>query len=175
MRKIKQGDTAQVWCKAYTDGACSGNPGAGGWAVMLEIWPICIIEHGGEDETTNNRMELLAVVKAMREFLTNERLRRACEGLEVKSDSAYVVNAVNQQWIYKWRLKNWTKDDGSSIANVDLWQEFFKLHCKFEKHNIPIRFIKVKGHAGVYGNEAVDWIAHEESQRRRKRNGKRRN
>ena len=166
---------AQVWCKAYTDGACSGNPGAGGWAVMLELWPVCVIEHGGEDETTNNRMELLAVIKALEAFLSNRALRDGHAGLEVKSDSAYVVNAVNQEWVSKWKLKNWTKNDGSAVANADLWRRLSKLRAKFTEQGVLLRFVKVKGHSGELGNEAVDWFAHEESQtRRRSRNGKKR-
>ena len=127
----------------YTDGACSNNPGKGGWCAILIYKGIKKTLSGAEDETTNNRMELLAVIKGL------EALKEVCNAI-VYSDSAYVVNAFLEGWIYNWQFKNWTKK-GGEIKNLDLWQTLFNLT---KTHNV--KFIKVKGHSDNEFNNLCD-------------------
>ena len=131
----------------YTDGACSGNPGPGGWAAVL-------ISNGREKElsgaealTTNNRMELLAAAEAL------EALNAPCS-VALHSDSAYLVNAFNDRWIAGWQARGWKKADKSPVLNRDLWE---RLVAQNERHDV--RWVKVKGHAGVPMNERVDGLA----------------
>lgn len=125
----------------YTDGACSCNPGPGGWGAILMYNGKEKRISGGEEMTTNNRMELLAVINAL------SCLKEKCE-VEVFSDSAYVVNAYLQNWVKEWKAKGWRKK-GSPIKNLELWQQLDSLvsqHC--------LKFVKVKGHSdNVYNNE----------------------
>lgn len=137
----------------YTDGACSGNPGPGGFGVVLVYNGREKEISGGEKETTNNRMELTAVVTAL------EALKEACE-VEVVSDSKYVVDAINKGWLDSWQKKNWKKADGKMALNVDLWQRLLPL---LEKHNVS--FSWVKGHDGHGYNERCDALAVAESQK----------
>lgn len=131
----------------YTDGACSGNPGAGGWGAILiyngHERELC----GGEKQTTNNRMELMAVIKGL------QALKYACR-VEVYSDSAYTVNAFVNGWISAWEKNGWKKADNKAVLNVDLWQELLKLSQKHE-----LTFKKVKGHADNEYNNRCDALA----------------
>ena len=131
----------------YTDGACSGNPGPGGWAAVLVAngreKEIC----GAEPLTTNNRMELLAAAEAL------EALNAPCT-VALHSDSAYLVNAFNDRWIAGWQRRGWTKADKSPVLNRDLWE---RLVAQDARHTV--RWVKVKGHAGVPMNERVDGLA----------------
>lgn len=131
----------------YTDGACSGNPGPGGWAAILSFRGVEKEISGGEPSTTNNRMELQAVIEALK------RLTKPCRVL-LHSDSAYVVNAFKLGWIDNWQKKNWKNSAGSPVANRDLWEELLKLT---QRHDV--RFIKVKGHADDAMNNRVDQLA----------------
>lgn len=131
----------------YTDGACSGNPGKGGWGAILGFNGVEKEISGGERETTNNRMEVTAVIEGLK------RLKEPCE-VEVYSDSAYTVNAFEQGWIYSWKKSNWKKGDGKSVLNTDLWQELYDL-TKIHK----VTFIKVKGHADNEKNNRCDELA----------------
>ena len=125
----------------YTDGACSGNPGAGGYGAILIYKGIEKELSGGERETTNNRMEIYAVIAGLR------CLREPCE-VTVYSDSAYTVNAFNEGWIFGWMKNGWKKADNKPVLNAELWQELYSLT---QKHKV--RFVKVKGHAdNVYNN-----------------------
>ena len=134
----------------YTDGACSGNPGAGGYCAILRYNDREKILSGGEKETTNNRMELMAVIIGL------ECLKEGCE-VDVYSDSAYVVNAFVQDWISFWVLNNWRTKGKSQVLNVDLWQRLLK---QLERHKV--NWNKVKGHADNELNNKCDMIARSE-------------
>ena len=119
----------------YTDGACSGNPGPGGWASILMAGGAKKELSGGEPDTTNNRMELMAVIQGLR------ALKRPCK-VDIYSDSAYVVNAFEQNWLEKWTRNGWKNSAKAEVANSDLWKELLSLTTM---HNVT--FHKVKGHA----------------------------
>lgn len=134
----------------YTDGACKGNPGRGSWAAIL-IWKnsdSVIKEISGVfEQTTNNRMELTAVVEALKS------LKKKCN-VTIYSDSAYIVNAFQQNWVAKWQRNGWKTADKSPVKNQELWEDILD-HCSHHH----VRFEKVKGHAGVHYNERVDQLA----------------
>ena len=131
----------------YTDGACSGNPGAGGYGAIL-IYKVLEKEiSGGEPLTTNNRMEIYAVIAGL------ECLKEKCR-VNIYSDSAYTVNAFTQNWLEGWIRNGWRKADGKEVANSDLWQRLYDLT---ELHEV--RFIKVKGHADNAYNNRCDELA----------------
>ena len=131
----------------YTDGACSGNPGPGGWGAILRYKGQEKELSGGEPMTTNNRMELMAVIVAL------EALNRPCE-VEVHSDSQYVVNAFNKHWIDGWKKRGWKTANKQPVKNRDLWE---RLLAAKSKHKVE--FIWVKGHAGHELNERCDELA----------------
>ena len=136
---------------AYTDGACSGNPGPGGWGVLLRAMDgeTVLKERelkGGEADTTNNRMELLAAINAL------ETLERASE-ITVVTDSAYVKNGVTS-WIFSWKKKGWRTAANKPVANVELWQ---RLDTAQARHRVTWEW--VKGHAGHPENERADELA----------------
>lgn len=133
----------------YTDGACSGNPGVGGWGAVLIFGEIKREISGGERETTNNRMEITAVIEGL------ERLKYPCH-VDVYSDSAYTVNAFTEGWVYGWRKNDWRKADGKAVLNDDLWKKLFELTQKHE-----VVFHKVKGHADNELNNRCDFLARE--------------
>ena len=130
----------------YTDGACSGNPGAGGWACILVYRNIEKELCGGLPDTTNNRMELTAVIKGL------SILKEPCE-VALYTDSKYVLEGATK-WLQGWQEKNWEKADKKPVLNVDLWQELSKL---LAQHKIDWQW--VKGHAGDPYNERVDALA----------------
>lgn len=131
----------------YTDGACSGNPGPGGYGAILMLDGYRRELSGGEAHTTNNRMELLAAVAAL------EALKKPC-AVELYSDSSYLVNAFKNHWIGSWQKNGWRKADNKSVLNQDLWEKLVELTSK---HNVT--FIKVKGHADNEWNNRCDQIA----------------
>lgn len=131
----------------YTDGACSGNPGPGGWCAILIYKGIKKVLKGFEKYTTNNRMELKAVVEALK------ALKEPCKVI-IYSDSAYIVNAVNQNWIEKWQKNGWKTSEKEEVKNIDLWNELVEL-MKIHK----VTFEKVKGHADSELNNLCDRIA----------------
>jgi ribonuclease HI len=137
----------------YTDGACSGNPGPGGWGAILMMGNVRKEISGGSENTTNNIMELSAVIEALK------LLKRPCK-VNVFSDSAYVVNAFNQKWIYGWIKKNWRTAGGDSVKNKELWQELYSLT---KVHDVT--FNKVKGHADNEFNNRCDEMAVAESKK----------
>ncbi len=131
----------------YTDGACRGNPGPGGFGAVLVYGTREKEISGGEAHTTNNRMELRAVIAAL------AALKEPCE-VTLTSDSRYVVEAVNNGWAAAWRANGWRKSDRSQALNTDLWEELLAL---LERHDV--RFVWVKGHAGHPFNERCDRLA----------------
>ena len=131
----------------YTDGACSGNPGAGGYGAILIYKGLEKEISGGEPLTTNNRMEIYAVIAGV------ECLKEKCR-VNIYSDSAYTVNAFTQNWLEGWIRNGWRKADGKEVANSDLWQRLYDLT---ELHEV--RFIKVKGHADNAYNNRCDELA----------------
>lgn len=140
----------------YTDGACEPNPGEGGWACILIYKGIEKVLSGYSQQSTNNIMELTAVVKGL------EALKEPCI-VNIYSDSAYVVNAFTKNWIDSWIRNNWITSAGQKVANTELWEELMKL-SKVHKLN----FIKVKGHSNNLNNERCDRIAVNEIKKRRK-------
>ena len=131
----------------YTDGACSGNPGIGGWGAVLFYGEIMKEISGFAENTTNNQMELTAAIKAL------EMLKYPCE-VDLYSDSAYLVNAFNEEWITSWQMNGFRNASKKPVANVDLWQsliEYNNLH--------KITWIKVKGHADNKYNNRCDQLA----------------
>ena len=137
----------------YTDGACSGNPGPGGWAAILIAGNYKKELSGGEALTTNNRMELSGVINGLR------ALTRPCK-VTIYSDSAYVVNAFNQNWIGKWMTNGWKNSAKAEVANADLWKELAVLTATHQ-----VTFSKVKGHADDELNNRCDELAVAESRK----------
>ena len=151
--------------RIYTDGACSENPGPGGWAsVWMSDNNIKVIS-GCNPKTTNNQMELTAVVVSLRkvvDFLTTSSNPWVSKEYEIYSDSAYVVNSINNNWIERWRLNGWKTSKGDDVKNVELWMECLKLLSQIKRMGIKITFIKVKGHSGDTLNEYADEVAKKE-------------
>lgn len=133
--------------KVFTDGACSGNPGPGGWGAILKYGGQEKELSGGEEQTTNNRMELTAVIKAL------SALKEPCE-VELVSDSKYVIDSIQKGWVYSWQKNNWVKSDKKPALNVDLWEQLLPL---LKTHKVTYRWIK--GHAGYAENERCDRLA----------------
>ena len=131
----------------YTDGACSGNPGLGGYGGILIYNEIKKEYSGSELQTTNNRMEVLAVIVGLKQ------LKYPCK-VEIYSDSAYTVNAFVNGWIYAWKKSGWKKADGKAVSNIDLWVELYSLSQTHE-----ITFHKVAGHADNELNNRCDELA----------------
>lgn len=131
----------------YTDGACSGNPGPGGWGAILMYGEHKLEISGGEQHTTNNRMELTGPIEALR------KLNTPCD-VELYSDSAYIVNAFIKGWLINWQRKNWIKSDKKPVENQDLWKEILSLTAI---HNV--KWIKVRGHADNEFNNRCDELA----------------
>lgn len=134
----------------YTDGACKGNPGPGGWGVLMKSGTVVKEMFGGERSTTNNRMELLAVIKAL------EALKRPCHVL-LHADSQYVLKGMTE-WLAGWKAKGWKTASKQPVKNVDLWQELDALVSQ-SGHRIEWRW--VKGHDGDPGNERADELANQ--------------
>ncbi len=132
----------------YTDGACKGNPGVGGWGALLAYNETQKSICGGEKDTTNNRMELMAAIKAL------ELLKRPCD-IELWTDSNYVKNGITK-WITAWKKNNWKNSSKKDVANKDLWQQ---LEQATLLHTVSWNW--VKGHSGHLGNEIADTLANE--------------
>ena len=135
----------------YTDGACLGNPGAGGWGAIIRDGKDERVLSGGELHTTNNRMELTAVIRALSTL-------EGRQDVTVTTDSAYVVNAIKQGWLQTWKAHGWRKKTGGTAKNNDLWNE---LDFLLKKHNVEFEW--VKGHNGHPENERCDAIAEREA------------
>ncbi len=132
----------------YTDGACRGNPGPGGWGVLMSYQDSRKTLNGHEAETTNNRMELTAAIKGL------AALRRQCN-IELYTDSKYVLQGIND-WIVNWKKNGWKTASKKAVKNADLWQ---KLDAETSRHRIDWRW--VKGHSGNPGNETADQLANQ--------------
>lgn len=139
----------------FTDGACSGNPGPGGWGAVLRFGVHEKELSGGEASTTNNRMELSAVIAAL------SALKEPCQ-VRLTTDSKYVCDSVTKRWVYGWKARGWKKSDGKLALNVDLWEQLLPL---LERHQVT--FVWVKGHAGHPENERCDSLAVAESKKYR--------
>ncbi len=131
----------------FTDGACSGNPGKGGWGAVLRYGSVEKELCGGSPDTTNNRMELTAVIEAL------SALREPCR-VTLTSDSKYVTDAITKGWVYGWQRNGWRKADKKPALNVDLWEQLLPL---LKKHEVT--FVWVKGHDGHPENERCDRLA----------------
>ncbi len=147
--------------RIFTDGACSENPGPGGWAAVFNSANKCRVLSGNEQLTTNNRMELRAVIESYKEILSRKPKNNI--EYEIYSDSAYVVNSINNCWIEKWQSNNWKTTKSEDVKNKDLWEEFAHLRKRARLLGVYIQIIKIKGHAGNTFNELVDKLAKEES------------
>jgi ribonuclease HI len=132
--------------EVYTDGACKGNPGVGGWGALLRWSGVEKELFGGEAGTTNNRMELLAVIKALQALNRDSRVK-------VHTDSQYVQKGISE-WIHNWKRRGWLTADKKPVKNVDLWQQ---LDILAQAHQVE--WLWVKGHAGHEGNERADQLA----------------
>ncbi len=131
----------------YTDGACSGNPGPGGWGVLLQWNGKEKTLSGGETHTTNNRMELTAVIRAL------ESLKKPCR-VAIHSDSALIINAFTQGWVDNWLRRGWKKADKKPVENRELWEQLIRA---MKPHDVE--WVKVKGHADDERNNRVDRLA----------------
>lgn len=131
----------------YTDGACSGNPGPGGWGAILEYAGREKELSGGEDSTTNNRMELMAVIQGL------DALKEPCV-VELYSDSKYVIDALEKGWVWGWKKRGWVKSDKKPALNSDLWERLLGLTMKHTLH-----YHWVKGHAQNEKNNRCDQMA----------------
>lgn len=131
----------------WTDGACSGNPGPGGWAALLRMGSHERVLSGGEALTTNNRMELTGVVRGLR------ALTRPCV-VRVHLDSSYVKNAFTNGWLTRWQRNGWATRDKQPVKNRELWLELLEEVARHE-----VEWVKVAGHAGIELNERVDRLA----------------
>ena len=140
----RSADNARI--TIWTDGACSGNPGPGGWAAIMVSGAASKELHGGEPDTTNNRMELMAAIVAL------EALKRP-SAVDVNTDSKYVKDGVTS-WIHSWKARGWRTADKKPVKNVDLWQ---RLDAARTPHDVTWRW--VKGHAGNALNERADELA----------------
>lgn len=141
----------------YTDGACSGNPGKGGYAFVI----FCgqkekLRVYGHKEQTTNNCMELTAIVKAIKHAQSQFYASPGVNNYTIYSDSAYCVNSINQGWVKFWKANDWKTKSGDEVKNRELWEELLKL---LSDKKFKIKFVKVKGHSGNERNELVDHLA----------------
>ena len=130
----------------YTDGACRGNPGPGGWGVLIEYGELSKQLYGGDVSTTNNKMELTAAIMALKE------IKEPCE-IILYTDSKYVLQGI-EEWIHNWKKRGWRGANKKPVKNIDLWKKLDELR---DKHNIKWNW--VKGHSGDPGNETADMLA----------------
>lgn len=144
----------------FTDGACSGNPGPGGYGVILRYKGVNKELSGGEPNTTNNRMELTAVITGL------AALKEPCE-VTLYSDSRYIIDAIQKGWVKKWQANHWMRNAKEPALNADLWEQLLGL---LERH--PVTFVWVKGHAGHPENERCDQLAVAQSQAHGGRQGR---
>jgi ribonuclease HI len=153
----KKGFLAVAVLKIYTDGACSGNPGAGGWAALLMYGDKKREISGFVPDTTNNRMELLAAIQGLRAVKPQPNLQ-----IQLYSDSAYIVNAINNGWLVSWQKNGWRTADKRDVKNQDLWQELIQLNAILHP-----TYIKVKGHFTDPYNNRCDELAVAEVRRKK--------
>jgi ribonuclease HI len=146
---------SQIIQSIYTDGACSGNPGPGGWGVVVYFADDSVHEMGGgEPQTTNNRMEMQAAIAAL-EFLKSSAQR---DPVILYTDSEYVMKGITQ-WIVGWKKKGWKTSAGKPVLNQDLWQILDGLNSRAGVNLVPVEWRYVRGHSGNVGNDRCDTIA----------------
>lgn len=138
----------------FTDGSCLGNPGPGGWAALMRYQGKEKLLSGNQTETTNNQMEMLAIIKAL------AALKKSCD-VEIYSDSKYVIDGINS-WIINWKRNNWRNSKKQAVKNIELWQQMDEL---VSQHKINWHW--VKGHSGHRENELVDELARQEAEKLR--------
>ena len=136
--------------KIFTDGACNGNPGSGGWAAIIRFDNIEKEISGGEYNTTNNRMEMLAVINSIQILDIDSTYH-----IDIYTDSCYVINGITK-WIYSWKQRKWKKSNDQPVKNVDLWKI---LYYAIKNKNYNIRWHWIKGHTGIIENERCDLLA----------------
>ena len=158
--KYKKG-VGRLKLQIYTDGSCSGNPGPGGWACIINLPEESKVISGGSKETTNNRMELSAIIEALK-YIDDISWKERHDLYEIFSDSAYVINAIQKGWICNWKNNGWKTKANEDVKNIDLWKEFDKLYCNIKEEE-TISFIKVKGHKGDFFNEMADTEARKQT------------
>ena len=148
--------------KIYTDGACSGNGNVnakGGWGMVVCLPDKTVKKSGFDIDTTNNRMELTGAINALQFALKMVYQETKIDELEIISDSAYVVNAINSKWLYFWKNNGYVNSKGEQVKNKDLWELFDSLLEEADYLGLPVVFTKVKGHAGNSMNELADRLA----------------
>jgi ribonuclease HI len=146
--------------KIYTDGSCLKNPGPGGWSVIISNADGVTKKTGFKSRTTNNEMELTAVLEALREIDIISGGGLVKIDFVIYSDSAYVVNAINNEWLTKWKMNHWRTSKEEEVKNKKLWMSVY-LKLGLLKRNLDIKFSKVKGHSGNAMNELADKMARE--------------
>ncbi len=155
-------------CRVYTDGACTKDR-CGGWSAIFYSHDGTIIYSGGDVDTTNNRMELKAIIEALRAILRADVKYFELTslylnvGYEIYSDSAYCVNGIRNRWYEGWKKNGWRNAKGESVKNPDLWQELSDLLDDADKSEVDVFVLKVKGHSGIFGNDVADLVAKSES------------
>lgn len=143
--------------RIYTDGACSGSPGEGGWAIVVCTEKKIKVFSGGEKETTNNRMELQAFYNALRCAKQNK-----FSLIEILSDSSYVINAITKGWLEKWKSNGWINSQLEPVKNKDLWQKVDQIKQIMVLNGYNVKYTKVKGHSGNKCNDMADEAAKRE-------------
>lgn len=138
----------------FCDGACLGNPGAGGWAFVLSDGVTVEEGAGREIETTNNRMELQGAIEALKRVAADPR----CKDYDLYCDSKYVVEGI-RFWLPKWKRNSWRASTGDAVKNQEYWQQLDAIHTKVRALGVKIHFVRVPGHAGIPGNERCDELA----------------
>ena len=141
----------------YTDGACSNNPGPGGYAFVILVNNEEQLKLSApKKQTTNNEMELAAIVSAMEHLKLFDEPANKSNNAVFYSDSAYCLNAINQGWLFNWAKNGWKTNKGQDVKNKELWERFYNVASEM---HMSVKFVKVKGHAGNYYNEMVDKMA----------------
>lgn len=141
----------------YTDGACSGNPGPGGWGAIVSFAQNVYELGGGDEATTNNRMEMLGVLNALH-FCRDHEAQIKSRQILIYTDSVYVIRGINE-WIHGWKRRGWKNAENQEVANQDIWQELDRIVYSLKQNEFQLKWSFVKGHAGVPGNERCDQIA----------------
>lgn len=149
----------------YTDGSCLENPGIGGWAVVFEDQSIL---SGANPDTTNNRMEIQAILEALYYVWT---VADKYDSFMIHSDSAYALNTIVRGWFISWKKRGWKNASGNPVKNVDLWKEVDEALLQLRCDNVQIKFVKVKGHSGHKYNELADHYARSAAMQLKNRKG----
>lgn len=158
--------------RIYTDGSCSGNPGPGGWAATIAFPEKKRIITGGNPDTTNNAMELKAVLESLRYIYAvafDGNASKSFKSIDIYSDSTYVVNGISKHWAQKWADNGWKTVAGDDVKNRSVWEDLLLIIQSFKRKHIKVNLIKVKGHSNDWSNNQVDKLAKEEVKKLQKR------